>query len=80
MKKTEETKNTYRTFEDSLKKVEEIATMLEDGNLPLQKRVKKFEEGISLLRHCENELDEVELIIQKVIDKNDDEIRLEKIR
>ena len=80
MKKTEETKNTNRTFEDSLKKVEEIATMLEDGNLPLRKRVEKFEEGISLLRYCENELDEVELIIQKVIDKNDDEIRLEKIR
>ena len=80
MKKTIEARQEKNlSFEDSLKRVEEIASMLEDGNLPLQKRVEKFEEGIKLLRQCEAELKEVELIIQKVIDKNE-RIELEKIK
>jgi exodeoxyribonuclease VII small subunit len=66
------------TFEESLKKVEEITSMLEDGDLPLQKRVEKFEEGIKLLKKCEKELKEVELTIQKVIDKGD-RVDLEKV-
>ncbi len=79
MKKTEKTdKIEYVSFEDSLKRIEEIASMLEDGNLPLQERVEKFQEGIKLLRQCEKELKDVELSIQKVIDKNDS-VELESI-
>lgn len=79
MKKTMEIGQEKRlSFEDSLKRVEEIASILEDGNMPLQKRVEKFEEGIKLLRQCEAELKEVELSIQKVIDKNE-RIELEKV-
>ena len=47
-------KQTKDSFEESLKKIEELATLLEDGDLPLQKRVEKFEEGMRLLRKCEN--------------------------
>jgi exodeoxyribonuclease VII small subunit len=43
--------------------------MLEDGNLPLQKRVDKFEEGIKLLKQCETELEDVEFTIRKVLDE-----------
>ena len=76
MKNIKQTK--YSSFEDSLKRIEEIALVLEDGNLPLQKRVERFEEGIKLLRQCEKELKEVEFSIQKVIEKNDS-INLEKL-
>ena len=69
----------YSSFEDSLKRIEEIALVLEDGNLPLQKRVERFEEGIKLLRQCEKELKEVEFSIQKVIEKNDS-VNLEKLQ
>lgn len=80
MRKTKKTRKTKTsTFEDSLKKVEDITSMLEDGDLPLQKRVEKFEEGIRLLKQCEKELKEVELTIQKVIDKNE-RIELEKVK
>lgn len=78
MKMDEIKQNGHSSFEDSIKRIEEIASLLEDGNLPLQERVKKFEEGIKLLRQCEKELKEVELSIQKVIDKNDS-IELEKL-
>ena len=72
MKETIEIKQEKNlSFEDSLKRVEDIALILEDGDLPLQKRVEKFEEGIKLIKQCENELKKVELIIKKVIDKNE---------
>ena len=57
-------------FEDSLKRVEDIVRALEDDNLPLQRRVDKFEEGIRLLRCCEDELKAIEFSIQKVVDEN----------
>ncbi|MDO8508358.1 MAG: exodeoxyribonuclease VII small subunit [Nanoarchaeota archaeon] len=64
------TENKLPSFEDSIKRVEEITSLLEDGDLQLQERVQKFEEGIQLLRQCEKQLQEAELIIQKVLDKN----------
>ena len=80
MKKTTEVKQEGKlSFEKALESVEEIASILEDGDLPLQKRVEKFEEGIKLLRQCEDELKEVELIIQKVIDKNE-RIEFEEVK
>ena len=70
MKKTQKVKKTKNeSFEDSLKKVEDIASLLEDGDLPLQKRIENFEQGMKLLKQCGDELKEVELIIKKVMDK-----------
>jgi len=66
------------SFEDSLKRVEDIASLLEDGDLPLQERVENFEQGMKLLKQCENELKEVELSIRKVMDKAEG-VELEEI-
>ena len=41
---TEKTKD----FESSLKKLEKIVSELEEGDLPLEKSIKAFEEGIKL--------------------------------
>lgn len=80
MKKSKEMNQEKKlSFEEALKKVEEIASALEDGDLPLQKRVEKFEEGIRLLKQCDDELKEVDLTIQKVIDKNE-KIELDEIK
>ena len=35
-----------KDFESSLKKLEEIVTELEAGDLPLEKSIKAFEDGI----------------------------------
>ena len=76
MPKTKQTK--AESFEDSLKQAEEIASMLEEGNLPLQRRVEKFEQGIKLLKKCEQELKDVDLTIQKVLDKTE-KVELEDV-
>ena len=49
-----------KDFESSLKKLEEIVTELEGGDLPLEKSIKAFEDGIKLTRHCQKLLTEAE--------------------
>ena len=49
-----------KTFEQSMKLLERIVQELEDGNLPLEKAIKKFEEGIKLTKYCSQKLDETE--------------------
>jgi len=70
MKKQIKNKEEKDSFESSLKKAEEIASLLESGSLSLTNRIKKFEEGINLLNKCEKELMQADLIIKKVIDKD----------
>jgi exodeoxyribonuclease VII small subunit len=49
-----------KTFEQSLKQLERIVQELEDGDLPLEKAIKKFEEGVQLTKFCSQKLDETE--------------------
>lgn len=49
-----------KTFEQSLKQLEKIVQELESGDLPLEKAIKKFEEGIQLSKFCSRKLDETE--------------------
>jgi len=48
------------TFEQSMKKLEQIVQKLESGDLPLEEAMQKFEEGIKLSRLCSEKLDETE--------------------
>ncbi|MBT3311633.1 MAG: exodeoxyribonuclease VII small subunit [Desulfobacterales bacterium] len=49
-----------KTFEQSLKQLEEIIEDLESADMPLEKALKKFEEGIKLSKYCSTKLDETE--------------------
>jgi len=49
-----------KTFEQSMKQLEQIVQELESGDLPLEKAIKKFEEGIQLSKLCAQKLDETE--------------------
>ena len=55
-------------FESSLNKLELIVTKLEDENISLEDSVKSFEEGINLVKSCQEELKSAELKIQKLLD------------
>lgn len=54
-------------FEDSLKKLEEIAVELEKGDLNLQESMTKFEEGIRLSKVCSQMLEQTEKKINILI-------------
>ena len=47
-------------LEKALANLEEIVDELESGDLPLEKAMKKFEEGIKLTRGCQAALQEAE--------------------
>ena len=47
-------------FEASMARLEEIVTLLERGDAPLQQAMSLFEEGAKLLRECTAQLDEAE--------------------
>lgn len=47
-------------LEKSLSDLEELVEELESGDLPLDKAMKKFEEGIKLTRGCQTALKEAE--------------------
>ena len=47
-------------LEKSLAELDELVEELESGDLPLEKAMKKFEEGIKLTRGCQTALKEAE--------------------
>ena len=48
------------TFEESLDRAEEILERLEAGNEPLDTTLKLYEEGIALVRSCNQQLEAAE--------------------
>ena len=56
-----------QTFETALKKLEKIVEELETGDLPLEKSLQKFEEGIELSRYCSQKLEETEAKITQLV-------------
>ena len=54
-------------FEDSLAKLESIVDALEDNDVSLEESVKKFEEGIKLVKDCQRQLKEAELKVNKLM-------------
>jgi exodeoxyribonuclease VII small subunit len=49
-----------KTFEQCVKQLEEIVQELENGDIPLELAIKKFEEGIELSKFCSRRLEETE--------------------
>jgi exodeoxyribonuclease VII small subunit len=46
-----------KTFEVAMKQLEQIVQDLETGDMPLEKAIKKFEEGIQISKYCSEKLD-----------------------
>jgi exodeoxyribonuclease VII small subunit len=49
-----------KTFEMAMKQLEQIVQELEAGDMPLEKAIKEFEEGIKVSKYCSEKLDESE--------------------
>lgn len=59
------------SFEDALKRLEEIVSQLESGEISLDESLKAFEEGRELVSFCLNKLDEAEQKVKKLeVDKD----------
>ena len=58
------------SFEEALKKLEEIVEQLEGGNVPLEKSIEMYTRGDALRRHCENLLKSAEAKVEKIVVKD----------
>ena len=61
------------SFEEALKRLEEIVEKLEDESISLEESIALYEEGIELSKHCTNTLEEAELRIKNVAEQHADE-------
>jgi exodeoxyribonuclease VII small subunit len=59
-----------RTFESSLEALEQIVHELEQGDLPLERSLELFEQGIRLSRECQERLSQAERRIEILLSDN----------
>ncbi|MBY0416321.1 MAG: exodeoxyribonuclease VII small subunit [Bdellovibrionales bacterium] len=57
-----------KSFEDSLKELENIVTKLESGELSLEKSLEEFEVGTKLYKECKDQLSVAEKKIAVLTD------------
>lgn len=60
-----------RTFETALTKLDRITEELEQGDLGLDKSLKEFDEGVQLVRFCNEKLEEARGQVELLLKKND---------
>jgi len=59
-----------KSFEASLEALEQIVRELERGDLPLERSLKLFEQGIGLSRQCQERLNQAERRIEILLKDN----------
>jgi exodeoxyribonuclease VII small subunit len=59
------------SFEKALSQLEQIVQEMEGGDLPLEKALARFEEGIALSRICSEKLGEMEKRITQLVEDGD---------
>lgn len=62
------------TFESASARLEEIVKILEQGNSPLDESLKLYEEGVLLVRFCNDSLDNAERKIKLLVTDSKGEI------
>ena len=65
------------TFEQAMAKLEAIVRDVEEGKIGLQESIKRYEQGMGLLKRCREILSEAEMKIQKLQVTPEGEIRPE---
>jgi len=64
-------------FEEAIKKLEGIVEKLENGDLPLEDSLAKYEEGIRLSRICQKKLEVAKKKVEILIKGKDGKLSLE---
>lgn len=64
------------TFEEALERLKEVVRQLEKGEATLEESLKLFEEGISLVRICNSQLEKAEAKIRILVGADGDKPEL----
>ena len=60
-------------FEESLKRLNEIVSAIENGDLDLNKSLELFEEGTQIIKDCNKVLDEAEQKVKILINGQEED-------
>lgn len=58
------------SFEDALSELENIVRGLENGQMKLEEAITAYERGAALRRHCDLKLNEAEMRVQNILDRD----------
>lgn len=62
-----------KTFDEYLVELEKIVNQLEQGDIPLEEALDKFQEGVTLSRELKKTLQEAEKTLAKVVTEEGNE-------
>ena len=68
------------SFEQRLRRLEEIVGELESEHLDLERALALFEEGVSCLRAATDELSKVEARVQRLVERTDGTFEVTDLR
>ena len=68
-----------QNFEDSLRKLEQLVSEMESGQLALDEMMARFEEGRRLVASCTAELESVRKRIEKVVSAPNEPAKVEPL-
>ena len=59
-----------KKFEDKVSELEDIISVLESGDVPLDESIKKYTEAMKLVKECDSELKNIEEKVNKIVSEN----------
>jgi len=65
------------SFEEAMKRIEQIVADLEKSDIPLEESLARFEEAVKLARVCHHKLDEAQKKITKLVGADEGGFALE---
>ncbi|MGO2300006.1 exodeoxyribonuclease VII small subunit [Paucilactobacillus nenjiangensis] len=65
------------SFEEQLEKLQTIVSQLEQGDVPLEKALTQFQDGVKLSKQLQDTLDNAEKTLTKLMDDNNQEINFD---
>ncbi|WP_202076722.1 exodeoxyribonuclease VII small subunit [Caldalkalibacillus salinus] len=75
---------TEKSFEEEMAQLEHIVQQLETGEVPLEKAIELFQEGMSLSKNCHQKLEKVEKQVHVLLEEDGQltkrELKLEEDR
>jgi exodeoxyribonuclease VII small subunit len=61
-----------KTFEAQLKALETIVKVLEEGNLPLEEAMQKYQEGMTLAKGAAERLEKAKVILKEMLESGEE--------
>ena len=60
-----------KSYEEAIKRLEEIVNLLEKNEVPLEESISLFQEGIELSRYCNQKLENIQSKVAKIYENGE---------